>query len=623
LPPVFDLFEALKSDAPKVHESGNLLQHTHIEKGDIEKGKKEADVIVEGEYEVPFIDHTPMETEAGFAKMIDDKIVIWAGTQTPFRDREELSYAFNFPKEKIRIIAPFFGGGFGRKDGLTIQPYLMLAAMKLKKPVKIYLSREESIQSSYHRHKAVMRYKTGAKRDGTLTFVQAELYFDTGAYASFGGEVMSLAVEHYAGPYFVPNGMVDGYAVYTNNIIGGAMRGFGVPQVTFAFESQMDKLAEELGIDPWEIRYKNAIKRGDTTGVGNTLIYSTGIRESLELLKKSTLWRDRGGLLKTDSPFKKRGIGIACSYQGGGLGVGIPDFAEAKIELLPDGRYRVYGGISDMGQGNISTYVQVVAEELSIPIKQIEYTFPDTDRSLDSGPSSASRTTYIYTMALIGAVKLLKDNILYKAKKLLNTDDVELIGDKVYSSCSFVSLSDIYKHMSEDERVVTSYVDMPLSKDKKDLGHGLPHIVYTFSAHLALIEVDVLTGELKILRYVSATDVGKILNLKVLEGQVEGGVAQGIGAALTEEVILKNGKVLNSNFTTYNIPGARDLPDIEKLFVDKYEPTHPYGMKGAGEINVDAPPAAISNALYNACGIRLNSTPFTPSKILNALGELK
>ncbi len=623
LPAVFDPFEALKPDAPKIHDKGNLLQHTHIEKGDIKKGEEESDIIVEGQYEVPFIDHMPMETEAGFAKMEGDKVVIWVGTQTPFRDRAELSYTFGIPEEKIRVIAPFFGGGFGRKDGLTLQPYLLLAALKLKKPVKMYYDREESVQSSYHRHKAILRYKTGAKRDGMLTFVKAELYFDTGAYASFGGEVMSLGVEHYAGPYFVPNGMVDGYAVYTNNIIGGAMRGFGVPQVTFAFETQMDRIAEELDMDPWEIRYKNAIKRGDSTGVGNTLIYSTGIRESLKLIKESSIWKSKDKLLKTDSPFKKRGIGFACSYQGGGLGVGIPDFAEAKIELLPDGRYRVYGGISDMGQGNISTYVQVAADELSAPIEQFEYTFPDTDRTLDSGPSSASRTTYIYTKALIGAIKILKNNILRKAKEILNTGDLNLSGDRVYSPERSISLSDIYNYLEERERIVTSYIDMPLSKDRRDIGYGLPHIVYSFSTHLALIEVDTLTGELKVIGYASATDVGKILNRKVLEGQVEGGVAQGIGAALTEEVILKEGRALTSNFTTYNVPGPRDLPDIETLFVDTHEPTHPYGMKGAGEINVDAPPAAIGNALFNACGIRIKSTPFTLVKILKELEKNK
>ncbi len=618
---VFDPLEALKPDAPKVHEKGNLLQHTHIEKGDVKEGEEKSDIIIEGEYEVPFIDHTPMETEAGFAKIEDGKVVIWAGTQTPFRDRGELALALGIPEEKIRVVAPFFGGGFGRKDGLTVQPYLALAALKLKRPVKMYLSREESIQGSYHRHKAILRYKTGAKKDGTLTFVKAELYFDTGAYASFGGEVMSLGVEHYIGPYFVPSGMVDGYAVYTNNIIGGAMRGFGVPQVTFAFETQMDRLAEKLGIDPWEIRYKNAIKRGDTTGVGNTLIYSTGIRESLKLIKESNLWKNRGELLKTDNPFKKRGLGFACSYQGGGLGVGIPDFAEAKIELLSDGRYRVYGGISDMGQGNISTYVQVAAEELSAPLEQFEYTFPDTDRTLDSGPSSASRTTYIYTKALIGAIRILKNNILEKAKELLGEEDVSLVGDKVYSQKRSISLSEIWENLDKNEKVVTSYIDMPLSKDRRDIGYGLPHIVYSFSTHLALVEVDTLTGELSIIGYASATDVGRILNRKVLEGQVEGGVAQGIGAALTEEVVLKDGKALNSNFTTYNIPGARDLPDIETLFVGTYEPTHPYGMKGAGEINVDAPPAAIGNAIFSACGIRLKSTPFTPLKILEALRE--
>ena len=623
LPAVFDPFLALSDDAPKIHEKGNLLQHTHVETGDIKKGEESADVIVEGIYEYPFIDHTPMETEAGFAKVIDGKVTIWVGTQTPFRDREELAYTFNMSKEKFRVIVPFFGGGFGRKDGLTLQPYLALAAMKTGKAVKMYLNREESIQGSYHRHRVIMKYRTGAKFDGTLTFVDAKLYFDTGAYANFGGEVMSLGVEHYAGPYKVPNGRIDGYAIYTNNIIGGAMRGFGVPQVTLAFGLQMDKLAEKLNMDPWDVRYKNAIERGYKTGVGNTLIYSTGIKDSLELVKKSKLWKDKEKLLKTGNPFKKRGWGIACSYQGGGLGVGIPDFAEAKIELLSDGKYRVYGGISDMGQGNISTYVQVAAEELNAPMEQFEYTFPDTDRSLDSGPSSASRTTYIYSKALVGAARVLKNSIIKCAKQFLNTESVNLSSDKICSEERCVSLSDIYKQLDETQRVVSSYIDMPLSKDKRDIGFGLPHIVYSFSTHFTIVEVDILTGEIKIIGYVSSTDVGKILNPKVLEGQVEGGVAQGIGAALTEEIILKNGKALNANFTTYNIPGARDLPDIEKLFVDTYEPTHPYGIKGAGEINMDAPPPAIGNAIYMAIGKRIDTIPFTPVKILKAINGEK
>lgn len=618
LPAVFDPLEALKDDAPLVHEGGNLLKKLSVSVGDVEKGFEEADVVVEGEYVYPIIDHAPLETEAGFAKWEDGKIVIWAGTQTPFRDRREISEALGIPEDMVRVIAPFFGGGFGRKDGITVQIHLALAVLYLKRPVKLVYSREESIQSSYHRHPAIMRYRTGAKRDGTLTAVKAELYFDTGAYASFGAEVMSLAVEHFGGPYKIPNAHVDGYAVYTNNVVCGAMRGFGVPQVNFAFESQMDELALVLKMDPWEIRYKNAIRRGDKSPIGHTLIYSVGLREALKKLKKSDLWKKKDGLLKTNSPFKKRGWGIACSYQGGGLGVGIPDYAEAKIELLPDGKYRVYAGISDMGQGNASSYVHIASMVLNAPMELFELVLPDTDRTLDSGPSSASRTTYIYGKALVQACEQLKNDMFYAVSERYGVpvEELQLKEDSVAWNEGSVSLSEVYELLPPEKRVSTSYVEMPLAKDRREIGSGLPHIIYAFAAHLALVEVDTLTGEVRVLGYATSTDVGKILNLSLFEGQVQGGVTQGIGAALMEEMKLSNGKVLNPDFTTYMIPTASDIPDIEVLTVDGYEPTGPFGLKGAGEISVDGPPPAIGNAIRMAIGRRMRKIPFTPEKVL-------
>ncbi|MCD6420729.1 MAG: xanthine dehydrogenase family protein [Synergistetes bacterium] len=621
LPAVFDPVEAMKENAPKIHKSGNILQHTTVSYGDVEKGFKESDIIIEGSYSVPFIDHTPMETEAGFAKMQDGKITVWAGTQTPFRDRKEISKALGIPEEKIRVIAPFFGGGFGRKDGITVQIYLALAAYILKRPVKIYYSREESIQTSYHRHAAVMYYKTGAKRDGMLTAVQARLIFDTGAYASFGGEVMSLGVEHFAGPYRVPNSRVDGYAVYTNNIIGGAMRGFGVPQVTFAFESQMDKIAKALNMDRWEIRYKNALEHGDKTAIGHTLIYSTGVKRTLKKVRESNLWKGKDKLIAESTPFKRRGWGIACSYQGGGLGVGIPDFAEAKVELLPSGRYRVYGGISDMGQGNTTGYVQIASAALNAPVEMIEYTTPDTDRTLDSGPSAASRTTYIYGKALLGAIELLKDEILQVAAEKLSCpkNSCKLIDDRVESDKGTIHLSEIYKLLPEKKRVSTFYVDMPISKDRRDIGSGLPHIVYAYATHLAVVEVDILTGKVRVIGYCSVSDVGKVINPPVFEGQVEGAVAQGIGAALTEGIKLKDGLALNNNFTTYIVPTAVDVPQIEVIAVESAEPTGPFGLKGTGEINVDAPPAAVVSAIENAVGVRVSSLPVSPEEIIKSI----
>ncbi len=621
LPAVFDPIEAMKEGAPKIHEGGNILQHTTVSYGDVEKGFAESDIIIEDTYTVPFIDHTPMETEAGFAKIQEGKIVVWAGTQTPFRDKKEISEALGIPEDKIRVVAPFFGGGFGRKDGITVQIYLALAAHLLNKPVKMYYSREESVQASYHRHAAIMHYKTGAKKDGTLTAVQAELIFDTGAYASFGGEVMSLGVEHFAGPYRVPNSKVDGYAVYTNNIIGGAMRGFGVPQVTFAFESQMDRLARALNIDRWEIRFKNALERGEKTAIGHTLIYSTGIKRTLRKIKESKLWKEKERIISRSTKLKKRGWGIACSYQGGGLGVGIPDFAEAKIELLPDGRYRVYGGISDMGQGNTTGYVQIASAELNTPVEMIEYTTPDTDRTLDSGPSAASRTTYIYGKALLGAIELLKDEMLQVAAERLKCpkEECRLIDNRIESKSGSITLKEVYTLLPENKRVSTFYVDMPVAKDRKDIGSGLPHIVYAYATHLAVVEVDILTGRVRVLGYCSVSDVGKVINPPVFEGQVEGAVAQGIGAALMEGIKLKDGVALNNNFTTYIVPTAADLPKIEVIAVEGREPTGPFGMKGTGEINVDAPPAAICSAVEDAVGVRARTLPISPEEVINSI----
>ena len=612
-------FEGLKEDSEKVHEKGNLLHHIELSKGDIKKAFNEADIIVENKYSVPFQDHMPLETEAGFGKIDEDgKLSIWAGTQTIYRDISEISYALGIPKEDIRVSAPFFGGGFGRKDGITVQLLIALAVLKLKRPVRIFLERDESINSSYHRHAAYMQYKTAAKKDGTIIGCEAVLYFDKGAYASLGAEVLNLAVEHFAGPYKIENTHVEGYAVYTNNPIGGAFRGFGVPQVNFAFESQMDIIAKQLNISSLEIRRLNVVRQWDTSCIGHTFIYSTGLKECLEALENTDLYKNREELLKTDSIHKKRGLGIASSYQGGGLGVNIPDFAQGKIELCEDGSLIAYGGISDMGQGNTTAYVQMVAEHFNIDNKKVKYTTPDSKYTLDSGPASASRTTYIYGKALEGASKILKDIMLTAASKLLNKNEDSLTFDngEIVGLEGRVSFSELYKNMAEEKRTAICYVDNPIAMDKHEIGHGLPHIIYSYAAHMALVEVDTLTGKVSLIRYITATDCGKVINPQSLKGQIHGGAAQGIGYALYEGLKLKDSKVLNNKMSTYIIPSIMDVPDIETLHVEPYETTGSFGMKGVGEISIDAPAPAISNAVCNAVGYRCFSLPITAEKII-------
>lgn len=614
-----DPFEGLKEGAEPVHEGGNLLHHIEISKGDVEKAFKEADVIIENKYCTPFQDHMPLETEAGCGMLDEDgKIAIWAGTQSIYRDIDEISFSLGIPKENIRVSAPFFGGGFGRKDGITIQLLIALAVLKLRRPVRIFLDRAESINSSYHRHAAFMHYKTAAKKDGTIIACEAKLYFDKGAYASLGAEVLNLAVEHFAGPYKVENTHVQGYAVYTNNPTGGAFRGFGVPQTTFAFESQMDMIAEKLNILPMDIRKKNCIRQWDKTCIGHTLIYSTGLKECLESLEKTDLYINRKNYLKTDNIHKRRGLGIAVAYQGGGLGVNIPDFAQGKVELLENGDIIAYGGISDMGQGNTTANVQIAAEMLNTDRSRVHYTTPDSKYSLESGAASASRTTYIYGKAMEAAVKVLKDDMLEAAFRVLKDEKDKLYFDngKIKGEHGSISFREIYQLLPEEKRIAKSYVDCPVAKDGHEIGHGLPHIIYSYSAHMALVEVDTLTGKVDIIKYIAATECGKVINPQLLQGQVQGGTTQGIGYGISEGLKLKDSRVLNNRMSTYIIPSILDVPEIECLHVEPYETTGAFGMKGAGEISINAPAPAIANAIYNATGYRCYKLPVTAEKIL-------
>lgn len=614
-----DPFEGLKEGAAKIHDKGNLLHHIEVNKGNVELAFKEAEFITENEYCVPFQDHMPLETEAGFGKIDEDgKIAIWAGTQTIYRDLDEISYALGIPKEDIRVSAPFFGGGFGRKDGITIQILVALAVYKLRKPVRISLERNESIVSSYHRHAMYMKYKTAVDKKGKIIACDAKLYMDKGAYASLGAEVLNLAVEHFAGPYVIPNTHVEGFAVYTNNPLGGAFRGFGVPQVTFAFESQVDIIAEKINIDPLQFRLNNVITQWSKSCIGHTFIYSTGLKEALEALKNTDLYKNKSTYISTKNIHKKRGLGLAVSYQGGGLGVNIPDYAQAKLELQENGKLKVYGGISDMGQGNTTAYVQTVAEILNIEKESILYTTPDSKCTLDSGPASASRTTYIYTKALEGACNLLKDNIIETAYIYLksNKDDLILKDGKVIGRNEFITFKDLFQLMPNEKRLVIAYADNPIAMDRHEIGHGLPHIIYSFAAHLALVEVDMLTGVVEIVKYITATECGKVMNPQLLQGQIQGGAAQGIGYALCEGLKLKHGKILNNRMSTYIIPGINDVPEIECIHIEKYEATGAFGMKGAGEISIVAPSAALANAIYNAVEFRSKSLPITAEKIL-------
>ena len=633
LPGVFGIDDALAPGAPLVHEEhpgGNALLQAEIRKGSAQEAFGACEVVLEETFEVPVVAHAFLETENGVAwQEPDGKVVLVVSTQAPFRDKWEIGHAFGLPMDRIRVIGPYLGGAFGGKDGATVQCFLVLAALHAGgRRVKMWWDREENMLAGYKRHAARMHYRLGAKADGTLHALHGRLYYDTGAYAHLGGEVMALGMEHAAGPYRIPHTLIEGWCLYTNHPVAGAMRGFGVAQVSFACEGMMDRMADRLGMDALELRLKNAFRQGDKNAAGVALTGSTGIVPCLEAVREHALWRERGPWIAAAGAFKRRGVGICSVFNAMGYGRGLPDSAIAKVELTPDGTIRLYCGVSDMGQGNATAFFQIAGQILRQQDTAIELIQPDTAKTLPSGSASAGRTTYTYGNALIRACEELHRRIVGRAALglLVDTlDDLELLPGRVRHPATGreIPLALLAATMTEPERICISQFLMPVVKDVPDTGKafviGFPHLLFSHATHLACVEVDELTGTIDIKAYLAATEAGRVLNPQSFEQQVQGAIAQGIGYALSEDVLLQEGRILNPDFATYIIPGALDIPEMISLAVEAYEPTGPYGMKGVGEVGMNGPLPAIAGALADACGIHMTRSPLTAQRVLAAL----
>jgi CO/xanthine dehydrogenase Mo-binding subunit len=634
LPGVFD--PALAPDAPPLHEDhlgGNVLLAGRVVTGDGEAALAQAEVTVEARFNLPPQEHAFLETQAGWAKVeADGRLIIVASTQTPWRDRTEVAQVLGLEANRVRIVAPYLGGGFGGKDGITVQSLLGLAALAVPgRPIKMWWGREESFVAGVKRHPARLHYRLGADRDGTLRALAAEIVYDTGPYDHLGGVVMTLGLEHAGGPYHIPNSCLETRAVYTNNPVGGAFRGFGVPQVAAAMEQTLDLLAEKLGLDPLALRRRNAVRRGGRTPAGVTLTGSTGLAACLDRLAEHALWTGRAAWKSAAGAHKRRGVGLAAVMHGLGYGPVVPDVANAKVELTAQGGWRVYCGVADMGQGNATTALQVAADLLGQDAARIELVLPDTDLTLPSGSSSASRTTYTFTAALIGAVDTLKKRLLARAGDLMfaaSSDDLVLLPGLIrhLPTGREMPLDQLANLMDAAERVATHRFRAPVSgespvDDPALRLHGFPHVVFSFGAHLAAVEVDELTGRVEVKRYLAVTDCGRLINPQLAEQQVQGAIAQGLGYALWEEFLVQDGRVMTPDLATYLIPGALDLPDLEVEFVETWEPTGPFGLKGVGEVGIDGPLPATANAVADACGVRVFSAPLTPERVLEALSR--
>ena len=635
LPGVFDLENALEQGAPLVHgdhPGGNVLLSGTLETGLREAALAECDAVVEASYQVPYQEHAYLETEGGSALLHEDgSLEIVVSTQTPFRDRAEVADALGMDIEKIRVIAPYCGGAFGGKDGVTVQNLLGLAALHCPgRFVKMWWDREESFLASVKRHSGHLHYRLGAKADGTFHALGVEIYYDTGPCDHLGGAILALALEHAGGPYRIPNTSLKGWSVYTNNPIGGAFRGFGVPQVAAAMEQTVDMLADKLGLSPLEIRLRNAVKRGDRNPTGVTLMSSTGLQACLDVLAKHELWREKEKWKSSAGPFKQRGVGIACVMHGMGYGPVVPDYAHAKIELTEQGKFRIFCGVVDMGQGNASTYLQIAGEILNQDADHLELVLPDTEETLPSGSSSASRTTYTFGNALIRAAHALKESILQEAARSGGIGEGELKeivmrpGSVLHPPTGKeIPLSEVASILDESERVAVFKFQAPVSNEKPTEDenlrlHGIPHLIFSYGAHLACVEVDELTGKVEVKRYLAVSDCGRVINPQIFEQQIQGGIAQGIGYAVCEDFIVEKGRIKTPDLSTYIVPTSMDIPEMDSIAVELEEETGPFGLKGAGEIGIDGPLPAVANAVADACGVRVLRSPLTGERVMKA-----
>jgi CO/xanthine dehydrogenase Mo-binding subunit len=616
LPPVLDPEKALAPDAELVHEQGNRLNRRLVKKGDVEEGFRQSDIIVERTYHTPLIEHSYLEPDAGTGTIdAEGRLTIQVCTQNTHYDQKDVATLLGLEESRVRIIQTATGGAFGGKLDLNVQGFIALALYHLKQPVKMLFSREETFLATSKRHPTRIHLKSGISREGRILALQASILFDTGAYASYGCTVSMRAAIHITGPYEVENVDVESIVVYTNNPLAGSMRGVAVVQSTFACESQMDVLAREVGMDPFEFRKMNAMAPGTITATGQQLNNSVGILKTLDSLKsayaEAVLWKESGlpGHIK-------RGVGLGSMWYGiGSMSHKNPSHATIRVDET--GRVCLCTGAADIGQGSTTILCQIAREVLGVEPGFIQMVVADTFLTLDAGPTSASRQTYISGNAVLDASKKMAKDLLNEAAIYLNCPKDELF---LKHSCivdtsdkCLISFSEMLEKMVKNKGPLKweGYFDPDTTDLDPQTGQGKPFATYTFATHLVMLEVDTQTGTVQIVKVVAAQDVGKAINPQNVLGQMQGGVGMGIGFALMESFL--PGKTLS--MSEYHIPTSLDTPLIQGIIVEDPEPTGPFGAKGMGEPTLAPTPPAILNAISDAIDQRIYSLPATPESV--------
>jgi xanthine dehydrogenase molybdenum-binding subunit len=634
-PVISDPVEARRADVPQIHASGNLLKHIKVRKGQMEAGFAESQVILEHTFHTPITEHAFMEPECSVAVPgPDGRMDIYVGSQIPYQDRTQVARVLGWPEERIRIIGQLMGGGFGGKEDIAGQIHAALLALHVQRPVKLLFDRQESMLVHPKRHATQIRVRIGAKLDGQLLAVETELHGDTGAYASLGDKVMTRATTHSAGPYEVPHVRADCYAMYTNNPPAGAFRGFGVTQSAFAVESMMDMLAEKLVLDPIEIRLKNALRVGSVTNTGQTLRESVGLTECIDKVASEMLRVSRlECALQRDTLFSAHVLagsmhlvhawGFAVGYKNTGLGGGAPDKAGAEVELFDDGTLQVRSSSAEMGQGLVTVMQMIVAEELSVEADRVRVLVMDTDLTPDGGPTTASRQTYVTGNASRYAARALRQAIsLVLAEKYdVPPAEIRFSGGRVHANGRSLSLAEVAGEMKAVGQQARALVEYEAPETRPLGAGGDMHFAFSFAAQAAEVEVNTRTGEVRVLRVIAANDVGSAVNPLGLQGQVEGGIIMGIGNCLTEEFVVEGGRIVTDHLARYRMPGIMLTPEITSIIVEHPTAEGPYGAKGIGEICTIPTTPAITNAIYNAIGVRVDRLPVDQEVLARALWE--
>jgi CO/xanthine dehydrogenase Mo-binding subunit len=598
LPAVFDPYEAMQPSAPLLLERypENKLCHYRIRKGDMAAGWAAADVVVEGEFSTGYQEHAYLQPEAGLSYIDEQgRVTVIVAGQWTHEDQQLIAHALGLPEDEVRVIYPAIGGAFGGREDMSVQIVLALAAWKLRRPIKVLWSREESIKFHHKRHPIYMRVKWGARKDGIITAMEAEVVGDAGPYNYTSTKVLANANLMITGPYECENVHTDTYAVATNNIPCGAFRGFGAPQAALAAEGMINRLADALNIDPVELRLKNCIHEGSIISVGTPLPPGVTMPQVIEACARESDWtavRTRYSASVQDNSHLRRGIGFGCGFKNIGYSFGFPEQNWATIELYGSAEIEqvvVRQGGADVGQGAHTAFVQMAAEAVGVTVDKVKLIGHDTAETMTAGSASASRLTFMAGNAIKGA------------------------GERALQAWH-----------NEERPAIATYQYRPPKTTMYDpqTGKAEPNFAYGYVAQAAEVEVDIETGFIRVLRVVSANDVGKAINPQQVQGQIEGAVAQALGYALMEHLISREGRIVNPYLSTYLIPTVLDMPlEVKSVILEYADPIGPWGARGMAEMPLITLAPAIAAAVHDATGVWLDDLPFIPDRVVAKLRE--